>query len=366
LGIERPYPVNNLLKPPLLRGVFIHKFVFHLIETKTNAMKIAATIVGCFCTFLILMGTLCRAFSWPGAGILTTVGTNLFMIAFQPLLLVWQLKKLPKTSVSTVAYIVGFLAGWSLFTGLLFISQHWPGAWINLYLGIGMSAAFLILYFIHLSKLEAGTKKTRFLTFLAPFVVLLLAANIKFSNDHTESMDSVIARCTDTYQEKLKTRERVLPQIAAFVNDPANREQTEALSFLRSTDELYRYIDDLAIEVCSETNGIDRENCRDMDPKAYPHPDNYDIPSHMLVGSDIENPTGKGTELYQKLKKYRKDVLPSDIELEIRLDEMSGNLPWVSDYFYQHPLAFDMTIFNRFETALLKAAEAYLQKKQKL
>lgn len=129
--------------------------------------------------------------------------------------------------------------------------------------------------------------------------------------------------------------------------------------------EMNDYIENLKKELMRHVDGNDTlSNLKYLGAK-----DNYDIPTHIMIGDDPENATGKARDLKEKIKKYRESLL-NYVETKER-DHMKIGLTtedvysfaeekfvkWENNAFYHNPIAAVITILSKLQNDV-KNAEA--------
>src|ERR1051326_3601691 len=77
-----------------------------------------------------------------------------------------------------------------------------------------------------------------------------------------------------------------------------------AMAAQKASKEMVDYIEKIKLELIRDVDKVDTlSNLKFLNAK-----DNYDIPTHYMIGDDPENATGKAAELKVKIKNY-KDLL---------------------------------------------------------
>ncbi len=128
----------------------------------------------------------------------------------------------------------------------------------------------------------------------------------------------------------------------------------KALKAQKYSKELCDYIQKIRGEMVA--NSIGTEDTKGMDTLRLMYldkPDDYDTPTHYMIGEDPANVTGKAKELKEKLEKYHKDLLgllegDSKKKLEPRLEpllpkpqysvEQEKEISWEWYNFYHAPI----------------------------
>jgi gliding motility-associated protein GldM len=138
-----------------------------------------------------------------------------------------------------------------------------------------------------------------------------------------------------------------------------------AMSVKKESEKMVKYIEDLKLELMREVDKVDTlSNLQFMASK-----DNYDIPTHVLIGDDPENATGKARDLKEKIKTFRETLL-SFVDVKDRPNMKIGlttenvysfaeekEVTWESNAFYHNPIAAVITILSKLQNDV-KNAEA--------
>ena len=92
-------------------------------------MKKTIYFIALITTFLIVSGSLFKIMHWPGAAVMTTLGSFSFAFLFIPLII---LKKFKEESFSKdqIIYSIGIILGTVLGLGFIFKIMYWPMATI--------------------------------------------------------------------------------------------------------------------------------------------------------------------------------------------------------------------------------------------
>ncbi|MBN2864113.1 MAG: hypothetical protein JXN62_13180 [Bacteroidales bacterium] len=138
-------------------------------------MKQKIYILGLAITLTVFTGIIFKVNHWPGAGYLMTVGIISLVILFLPLAL-RNHYKVEGNNKNLVLYIVTWLTCFVVFTAMLFKIMHWPGAGTALMISI----PFPYVIFLPVFLIVTGKNK-KFNIYYTVFVLFLLAAISGFS-----------------------------------------------------------------------------------------------------------------------------------------------------------------------------------------
>ena len=97
-----------------------------------------------FCIGLFFLGSYCKLWHLPGAGVMLVVGSGILAIQYVVFAVRVLLTDLKKGKLITIMVFFFMIAALLAFVGLTFKTQHWPGAWWMLNFTVGVSAIFLL------------------------------------------------------------------------------------------------------------------------------------------------------------------------------------------------------------------------------
>lgn len=154
--------------------------------------------------------------------------------------------------------------------------------------------------------------------------------------------------------------EEIFKSFKAKLEDPTSREKAaiwepKAQQARKISDELYNYIEGLKLELKKESG------LKIVDGKEEFKEDDLDAGTRLLVQFAPEG-KGKGKELFEKLKAYKKQLLSIDpemkkeIEVGLPLDltippttSDAGKNDWAYAYFHMTPSIAAITIMSKFQ-----------------
>jgi len=115
--------------------------------------------------------------------------------------------------------------------------------------------------------------------------------------------------------------------------------------------DLCDYVDELKAEIYSEVQKITKEQADTFHLAYLDSKDNYDIPTHILIGENPENATGKAKDLKEKIEKFKKDMAAlvpekerANLKLGLSTEDVysvaeEAKVTWESNIFYHNPVA---------------------------
>jgi len=139
-----------------------------LLDKKFQKMKKTTYIIGLVSALVLLFGSLSKKMHWPGAGMELTLGLLAIIFVFLPLYFITSYREQSEKK-NPIYPIVGYLTIALILTGAIFRIQHWPGA--NFVLGAGLGVliiGFVPLYLVNAFKKAEGEKVG------LPYIVMLL------------------------------------------------------------------------------------------------------------------------------------------------------------------------------------------------
>ena len=204
----------------------VQQDTFQILTEINETMKQVTFTFGLTSTILLLAGTIFKLFHWPGAGVMVTLGAVTLVLAYFPLLLRYKLKEAPKGEY--LMHISGWV-GISLTTlGVLFKVMHWPGASIQLLVGMAVLAfVYVPVYFFKQYRTSANRPITLSTSFVAITCLILVFALMKSGNSiwydkgilstHDQLADQL--RATEQLNANLhKSQGNAMPELSARAN----------------------------------------------------------------------------------------------------------------------------------------------------
>lgn len=129
--------------------------------------------------------------------------------------------------------------------------------------------------------------------------------------------------------------------------------------------DLVAYIDKLKITLIKETDGVTQSEADTLLLKNVNNKDNFDIPTHILIGDKEDGSGGVARELRDKLIGYKESLvnLFSEMEQEtLNLDLETADIQttegmenWEMGNFFHTPLAASVTLLSKIETDIKNA-----------
>jgi hypothetical protein len=263
-------------------------------------MKTTVNVLGAIILSILTIGILFRIQHWPGASMMLNAGFTAFAFILVPLFFIDRIRN-PFSAMGTVSNIVGMIAMIFCSVGLLFKSNHWPGASLMVLGGAMILLVALVFYCIYLqqdpNKSNSEMLKTGF------FGVLSVAFLSFYSVAPT-------ADILNSYPQAYKAQgisRNVLEEITQ--QQLANSIDSKQKFISQKSDSLVSFIDDLKttiIKFVDKTeNKIEvQEKCQDIT--------NIENKSNLDGGSFVllwENGPNKGKMLKEKINQLKESML---------------------------------------------------------
>jgi gliding motility-associated protein GldM len=198
----------------------------------------------------------------------------------------------------------------------------------------------------------------------------ILNAFVIVNEGLTETTENLGTKNGITYNSFAKVMGTPDKVKAAPYNDLAQKAK-------KLSDDLYSYIQGLKVALIMDTEGCPKDSAERwaVNLMSLQSKDNYDKPTHMLIGEGLENPLPASTpnsaaELQAKIEKYRKDIIDlfgdaskfkhkptvkKDMDARIGLhlkDGEENGVPttWAGLNFYHLPLAAVITNMTKIQS----------------
>jgi len=175
-----------------------------LLDKKFQLMKKLTYTIGLVSTLLILFGSLSKRMHWPGAGIELGLGLLAIVLVFLPLYFIVTYRE--KSDKKNIIYpIIGYLTIASLLVGAVFKIQHWPGASTVIVISIAvLIVGFVPLYLVNAFHKAEGEKIG------LPYIIMLLVGIAIASLTFNVNMAKVVI---DDYREASIMNEQRIKEV---------------------------------------------------------------------------------------------------------------------------------------------------------
>jgi hypothetical protein len=271
-------------------------------------MNKTAKTIGIIGGLMLLVGGIFKVMHYPGASMLLIFGlvpALIFLFAWMSSALKEANSSKEKTALITIAIAIAIMC-----VSAIFKIMHWPGANITLM----FHAAFLLLVVtpVVLMYLKTESNETKrngrvaFYIFYVGITGIILAKGGLSGNivGSISYMDSKFEAQKANYDLKNK-------HLYETISDSSNAEKLEKLKMLSAN--LQKYVSDLKLHLVSEVSGLSKEVADTININYIDKLDNYDIPTHILIGDDGDSNLKKGpntaNDLKLKIEQYRAAIL---------------------------------------------------------
>jgi len=131
--------------------------------------------------------------------------------------------------------------------------------------------------------------------------------------------------------------------------------------------EMDKFIKDLKTDLYMNVEDVPRNIADTMTITTLNSKDNYDKPTHFLIGENPEKATGKAKDLKEKLNKFKQDLIKlvpererANFKLSLNTDDVySANegkkISWENNAFYHSPMAAVITILSKLQNDVKNA-----------
>lgn len=133
------------------------------------------------------------------------------------------------------------------------------------------------------------------------------------------------------------------------------------------SNELCSYIDELKSELYQQIQKLEKSQADTFHLVYLDSKDNYDIPTHILIGEDPEHATGKAKDLKEKIEKFKKEMtalVPAKEQPNLKLGLSTEDVysvaeekkvTWESNIFYHNPVAAVMSAMAKIKNDVKNA-----------
>jgi|GEM_PF-2573701 len=327
-------------------------------------MRKAALIVGSICAVFSLVAVVLRLIDLPGSAVLFVFFSSLFSVVSLGMYLGAQLRE-SHTFLRRVALAVLWFGLTDLQIGLLYGAMSWTGVATIVLQGVVLVITGALIYFLAGRKQEAAAKLypvfavSAVVVYVSLLVGWITAKERKiFGSEHLITYKSEFA----AFQADSSTMNKVAKE---FVLDSAGGTLlNDAEVFFTRTGKLINRIDEVKQTLINENNK--QFICRESDSCiVLNNIEDFDLSSMLLVGTDVEKPSGKGMDIYAALLQYRTSDLHSSVDFVIPVSsDQTQKEQWVKDNFYHVPAIDVLTRLTVIQRSIIQSARMSIEKEQ--
>ena len=290
-----------------------------LLDKKHQKMKKLTYFLGLASAIIILFGAISKRMHWPGAGIELTLGLLVIILGFLPLFFIVTYRE--QSEKKNIIYpIVGYLTIAVLLTGAVFRIQHWPAARTVTNIGLViLIVGFLPLYVVNVfHRVKKGKISLAYIIMLLVGVaIVVLMFNVKFSKE-----------ALDTYREEaILNRDRIaLTQNhnLDLIEEARQLEHTsiDQIEMIHEhSSELQTMIDNMIEDLLTSINesGASLEEVRNIDRED--------------VGRDVIYYSGWGRDFIASAREYKQKLMDI-IDDPVVENQIQDHLEFTGDVWF--------------------------------
>lgn len=327
-------------------------------------MRKAAFVTGIICAVFSAIAAVLKLTGIPGGSFLFLIFSGAFAGVVMPMHYFAQSRS-AQPGIKRIADFLGIITGMHLIIGLLFLVLNWNG-----YLLFFVQGGFLALFFI-VTLLMAANKPGVTVRWFSPFTALYLAVIIALAIGcwkREKQNTDISAQQTALVEEILKCKaaqHTADSLIAAFMSDTSTSalDSAAANMLFINAYALIEQIEDYKCEIVKRSGDI--STCiNEQGGYAVSRPDDHDVPTMMMVGSDPQNPTGDALTLYHQVAGYRKNQLHPEVSFGVPVvDQPEYAEQWAKDNFYHATVLETLTRLTQIQTKICESVSESIDKK---
>lgn len=345
---------------------FLPVYGYGLFYEQTGRRSKIAGAIGATSLSLIALGVLFKLQHWPGSGPMAIVGWGVLCIFTFPFIMIFKM-------IASKSLLEKFLnLSWYLFLsfvllGYVFKTFHMPGSGILLLTSVFMCCLYLILAFkMYNNDHQRNKLFARFLLITALLIQILLVA-MSVSKDILNAFVMVDDGINETSMYLGETNNAFFTRFENYNNGITKLQYQKAQKVKELSDDLFSHIAKLKAHLIRNCDRIPPEIPDDsITLMGAFSKDNYDIPTHIMIGEPAAPKTGawSGVELKAKLAVFRKDIISMydgdkkeimEKTLGLRTNDFGTNSAgeyetWEVGYFYHTPLASVIAMLSKFQS----------------
>jgi hypothetical protein len=328
---------------------------------------------GLFCFSVFMIAVLAKIMHWPGAGGMFALAMVLFSLVFIPAYTIGKVKQAGSKAAKGM-HVSGGVVVALITLGLLFKLMHWPGAGPSLILGILLIPVLYLPFFMMAHKNDPGNRISILINLYFAITALSVVITLSLNNTSGIILNSFAFVDEMISEANVNTEIKNKALVTAFsenADDKAGEYVQKIKKVQALSNELCNYIAEMKSYLIVKTDGMsksdaDSTSLRDVDAK-----DNYDMPTHLLIGGDPENlreGSFSARELRNKIRVYKmdmlnmlKDTVNNGITKTIGLNTNDRNMEdgqmhsWETSSFDHMTLAVDVTILSELQNNVRNA-----------
>ena len=357
-----------LVLSQLFLSLFFLPMYYIYIRKGLNGWKARFTAgFGIFCLSLFMIAVLFKIMHWPGGGPLFLIAFVFFSLIFVPSYCI-QRVRLSANRAEKSMNIFGSISV-SLFSlGILFKWMHWPGASVMIIIGAFLFLVVFLPLMIRAYRNDSQNRADKLirLYFISTLVCILISLTIGDTSKSVFMTFPIIEEGINSLTEKIELKNDISYKSSSSDNTNAGL-KTKLEKVQQLSNDLDSYINDLRSFLIVQTEGMPKEIADSVSLFDVNAKDNYDVPTHVLIGGDPENVfQGRysARELKNKIMVFKMDLLKmvgdanrAQVEKLIGLQtndiydtEAEQTRSWEYKYFYHKPLGSTITVLSHIQS----------------
>jgi hypothetical protein len=287
-------------------------------QPQTNFQK-TFNIASIIFSFIVIIGIVFKFLHLPGASFMLVFG----LLGASCLYLLNGFNTNNLKGLSKVIHVVMYYSLSIFIIGFLFMIMHWPGSSIMVAIGL---ISFILVYILYLYNYFKSEKKSSIdIQIISCLLILILVSTFLRTSKESLKSNIIINEQSEKQLTQLnKISDNILSSLEKNQLDSLNEykaKKTKEISTLMSGS--IEYIDKLKHLIIDETENV---IIKDTATLRYANSlDNYDIPTHLLIGDDETKPVQaeySAIDLRNKLNSLHDNLinLITDLEKNINAD----------------------------------------------
>ncbi len=236
-----------------------------LLDKKFQQMKKLTYFTGLSSTIIVLFGAISKHMHWPGAGIELSLGLLLIVLVFLPLYFIVTYRE--QTEKKSVVYpVTGYFTVALLLVAAVFRIQHWPGADTVVKIALAvLIIGFLPLYIVNaFQKIKKGKENL-------PYIIMILVGvaivTLMFNVRYTKEAIDCYREEAILNRERIAETERRSYELLKKAGEEGSPALAQITDIHKDAIELRTMIDNMLKELLASINepGASLENIRKTD-----------------------------------------------------------------------------------------------------
>jgi hypothetical protein len=265
-------------------------------------MKKFIYISGIVLINIIVLGVIFKTQHWPGAGVMLVFGQILFAFCFLPLAIInsyWGNGKKNKS-----LYIAGFICAVISIIGILFKVQHYPGGAILMMIGIPLPFIYFLPVYIYHHNKSKEKSSMNFLGVMFLMVFIALFSSMLAINVSKRLLDSMIISTND-FSKTAETYTIKNLEVYESIEKSGKVDNTKLSELKKKTEAVSEKIENIKMELAKRIMGDEFVAANKNKKNVYEtNPLETNVTSFIMNSDD--NTNGRATEIKNSIADYRK------------------------------------------------------------